>query len=87
MPVVLAVAVCAVLAMLPRLVTLAGLFCDLSSKCIGLGIEIALAAASMPSLIVVVAAGASCCLPEAEMSADMTLCPGFSPGAFPDAFA
>lgn len=87
MPVVLAVAVCAVLAMLPRLVTLAGLFCDLSSlKCIGLGI--AFAATSMPSLIVVVAAGASCCLLlEAEMSADMTLWPGFSFGGFPGAFA
>lgn len=85
MPVVLAVAVCAVLAMLPRLVTLAGLFCDLSSKCcIGLGTEIAFAATSIPSLIVVVAAGASCCLLEAEMSADITLCPGFSLDAFAD---
>lgn len=87
MPVVLAVAVCAVLAMLPRLVTLAGLFSDFSSNCIGLATDIAFAAASIPSLIVVVAAGASCCLLEAEMSADITLCPGFSPGAFPDAFA
>ena len=72
-PVVLAVAVCAVLAMLPRLVTLAGLFCDLSSKCSGLGIEIAFAATSIPSLIVVVAAGASWRPPDPEMSADMTL--------------
>lgn len=81
-PVVLAVAVCAVLAMLPRLVTLAGLFCDLSSKCSGLGIEIAFAATSIPSLIVVVAAGASWRPPDPEMSADITLWPGFSPGAF-----
>lgn len=88
MPVVLAVAVCAVLAMLPRLVTLAGLFCDLSSKCIGLGIEIAFAATSIPSLIVVVAAGASGGLlaPEPEISADITLWPGFSGAGFPGAF-
>lgn len=88
-PVVLAVAVCAVLAMLPRLVTLAGLFCDFSSNCSGLGMEMAFAAASIPSLIVVVAGGASGCLLEAEeMSADMTLWPGlFSAGGFPDAFA
>ena len=56
----LAVAVCAVLPKLARLVTLAGLVSGLSSNCNVVGIVIAFAATDIPSLIVVVETGASC---------------------------
>lgn len=56
----LAVAVCAELPRLARLVTLAGLVSwGEVSKCIGLGMEMAFAAVDSPSLRVVVATGAS----------------------------
>lgn len=55
----LAVAVGAVLPKLARLVTLAGLVSELSSKCTGLGMVIAFAATDIPLLIDVVAVGAS----------------------------
>lgn len=55
----LAVAVCAVLPKLARLVTLAGLVSGLSSNGKVVGIVSALAAADMPSLIAFVATGAS----------------------------
>jgi hypothetical protein len=78
----LAVAVCAVLPRLARLVTLAGLVSDLSWNCIGLGIEMAFAAVDNPSLIMVVATGASCGLlipvPPPAISDARALCPGFS---------
>jgi hypothetical protein len=77
-----AVAVGAVLPKLARLVMLAGLVSSLSSYCIGLGIEIAFAAADNPSLILVVAIGASCGLlisaPPPAISEDNALWPGFS---------
>jgi len=77
-----AVAVCAELPKLARLVTLAGLVsCDVS-KCTGLGIVIAFAAVDKPSLSVVVATGASCGLlipaPPPAMSDERALWPGFS---------
>jgi hypothetical protein len=78
----LAVAVGAVLPKLARLVTLAGLVSNLSSNCIGLGMDIAFAAVDKPSLIEVVAIGASCGLlmptPPPAMREDRALCPGFS---------
>lgn len=78
----LAVVVRTELPRLARLVTLAGLVSAFSSKCIGLGIEIAFAAEDSPSLKVVVATGASCGLlipaPTPAMSDDRALCPGFS---------
>jgi hypothetical protein len=78
----LAVAVCAVLPRLARLVTLAGLVSGFSSNCIGLGMEIAFAADDIPSLIVVVATGASCGLlipvPPPAIRDERALCPGFS---------
>jgi hypothetical protein len=78
----LAVAVGAVLPRLARLVTLAGLVSGFSSNCIGLGIEIAFAAVDKPSLIAVVATGASCGLlipmPPPAIREDKALCPGFS---------
>jgi hypothetical protein len=78
----LAVAVGAVLPKLARLVTLAGLVSSLSSNCIGLGMDIAFAAVDKPSLIEVVAIGASCGLlmptPPPAMREDRALCPGFS---------
>jgi hypothetical protein len=87
MPVELAVAVCAALPKLARLVTLAGLCVTFSSTCIGLGIEIAFAAIVMPSLIVEVAAGASAgrlmpVFPD-DMRDDIALCAGFSLIALP----
>lgn len=90
-PVVLAVAVCAArLPMLTRLVTLAGLFSDLSSNCIGLGMEAALSAAS-PIGAVATAGGASCGLLKPlltpELSVETALCAGFSLVAFPSALA
>jgi hypothetical protein len=78
----LAVAVGAVLPRLARLVTLAGLVSILSPNCMGLGIEIAFATADIPSLIDVVADGASCGLlipaPPPAIRLDNALCPGFS---------
>ncbi len=75
--VVLAVAVWAVLPKLARLVTLAGLVSDFSSVFIGLGIEIAFAAADNPSLRALVAGGASPGLlissPPPAMSEESTL--------------
>lgn len=68
----------AVVPKLARLVTLAGLVSDLSSNCMGLGMEIALATVDIPSLIVV-ASGASwgLLIPPCAMK-EITLCPGFS---------
>jgi hypothetical protein len=78
----LAVTVGAVLPRLAKLVTLAGLVPGFSSNWIGLGIAIALAAIDKPSLIAVVATGASCGLlilaPPPAIREDRALCPGFS---------
>ena len=83
-----AVTVGAVVDRLARLVTLAGLVSGFSSYGTGLGIDIAFAAVVMPSLIVVVATGASWGLlipvPPPAIREDKALCPGFSliAGAF-----
>jgi hypothetical protein len=78
----LAVAVCAVPFKLARLVTLAGLVSGLSSNCNGLATITAFATVDMPSLIEVVAPGASCGLlippPPVASKEEITLCPGFS---------
>jgi hypothetical protein len=78
----LAVAVGAVLPKLAKLVTLAGLVSILSPNCTEVGIVMAFATVDIPSLIEVVAVGASCGLlipaPPPAMSDDKALCPGFS---------
>jgi hypothetical protein len=80
--VVLAVAVCAVLPRLARLVTLAGLVSDFSpSKCMGLGILMVLATLESPSLITGIEAGASCGLLIPLLAAnkdEIAFWPGFS---------
>jgi len=81
--VVLAVMVCAVLLRLVKLVTLAGLVSDFSSKFFGLGIDIALATADNAPLIDVVATGASCGRlmlesPPPAINEERTLWDGFS---------